>query len=325
MPVMNTRRPPASPFALHDARLVRRRHAICPRLLGAVLALTALAVTPACSLFMSQGPTPVAQGKYYGSGNPEYDEFFLELYRTQVSMAAAPERMTAARTNLAKGLGLSGELPRDAILEHVSTRALDLARSGQIMRLKLQPADGSKPPTAVLLTRPVTRSDAVRSLAEPIEGTSNELYTLQTELEKTSAHLEQLTTRLDDLKGRSDTTFVRDGIAKVNEVERNLEDAGKVLAYMREQAATHLEETRALLDGLVRVTDTSQGAFDRPEAEPDPSPERLAQPEKPATKAPKAARKPARSPSPPKRSAKPAPAPKPAPKAPPSEPAGFEP
>lgn len=304
------------------ARIVGLRHPTPLRtwmgtgLLGAVLALT-----PACSALMNHGPTPVAQGKYFGSGNPEYDEFFLELYRTQVSMVAAPERLGAARVDLAKGLGLSEDLPEQAVLEHVNARALELAGDGRRMQLKLRPAEGEKAPTAVLLTRPANRDDTLRSLADPVESASNQLYALQSELEQTSASIDQMQARLDQLKDRTNATFVRDGIAKVSDVERNLEDAGKVLAYMREQAATYLKETTALLDGLVRVTDTSEGAFDQPE--PAPAPEPVAQP-KPAKKAAPPPRKAPRA-SPPKRAPQPAPKPAPAPKAPPSEPAGFEP
>ena len=39
-----------------------------------------------CALFGGGGPSTVAQGKYYSSGNPQYDQYFIELYELQVQM-----------------------------------------------------------------------------------------------------------------------------------------------------------------------------------------------------------------------------------------------
>lgn len=294
-----------------------------------VLFACSVAALPACSVFGPSGPTPVAQGKYFASGNAEYDEFFLELYRTQVAMAEAPQRFTSAHQELASGLGLAKDLPRDAVIEHVRARSRELSTGGRIMQLKLSEAQADKAATAVLLTRPAARDDALRTFAEPVERSSNELVSLRADLERILARCSALEARQAELHQRTQAVFVRDGVAKVNEVERNLEDASRVLAYMRDQAERQLTETRALLDGLAAATDTSDGAFDRPEPPPpEAEPERVATPSKSKSKSQgtrtttTAPAKPKASPAP-KAAAtpKPAPAPRPAP----SEPAGFEP
>lgn len=309
----------------------------------AVLALALLLATPvtACGVFTNTGPTPVAQGKYFSSGNAEYDEFFLELYRSQVSMAAVPQRWTSTNTRLTDELGIGRELPRDAVVEHVRARSREVSSGGRIVKLQVTPGADQKVPSAVLLTRPATRDDVVRGFAEPVEKATNDLLALRTDLERNATHFVDLERRLNDLKARANTTFVRDGVAKVHEVERNLEDAGKVLAYMREQGEQQLTETKGLLDALVAAVDTSNGAFDRPEPPAEePEPQREARPtpsKKPArgsasgttptssgSKPPKSASSTRPAPSPkaaPPSKAAPAPAPKPAP----SEPAGFEP
>ncbi len=305
--------------------------------LGSVL-LFALAVGGAnvsCAVFVGSGPTPVAQGKYYASGNPEYDQFFLELYETQVAMATTPERLTSARYGLADGLGVGRDLPDEVLVAHVRARVRDLADEGRIMKLEVNAEVDDEPSAAVLRTRPETRDGATRELAEPVEKVSNELLSLRALLDTNTARFDRLERRLDGLRDRADEAFVRD-ITKFHEVKRNLEDATRVLAYMREQAEDQLLATTGLLDGLVQATDSSAGAFDKPAPAAAPPPEEVAapsaKPAPPKPKHPSAARKPAPPKAPassPAQATRPSPAPKPAPPPPatpqPSEPAGFEP
>lgn len=297
------------PFQLGSARSNRSGQ-------GRILLLLTLLLA-GCALIKSTGPTLVAQGKYYGSGHPDYDEFFLELYRTQVAMAAAPTRLDAARGGLTGDLGLAHDLPTDAIIEHVRAHATELAREGRLMKLVLSRAVTERPRTAVLLVRPTTRDDAVRNLAEPLERASNSLLLLEGDLETTEARFAVLEKRLQTLIPRAKEDFARDGIVKVDEVERNLADAARVLAYMREQARGYTFDARALLDGLAQAADTSEGAFDRPEPETEVSSE-PAPADRASKRSPKgtSAAKGSRPPAKPQR---------PRPSSAPSEPAGFQP
>ncbi len=286
------------------------------RVSAALVVAGALLLLPSCASVFPTGPTPVAQGKYYGSGDPEYDTFFIELHRTQVSVGALPGRVSNARNALTDGLGVSRQLSDAAIVDNVRARAQDLSKQGVVMKLKLEQ-------NAVLLTRPQERGPAVRQLAEPVEKASNDLLTVSRELDETQKLLDRLEQRRNDLDARVDHAFGPDGPVKVNEVERNLADAEQVIVVMRERTGEHQKQTKGLLDGLLQATDTSRGVFDRPAPPPAEAPRetrpkrgggRSASPSR-ATKAPKASAEPS--------------APKSAPKSPPKAPAasdgGFEP
>jgi hypothetical protein len=306
--------------ALHEVvqkTLARGTTAWCALALASVVTLT-----PACSSILPSGPTPVAQGKYYGSGNAEFDAFFIELYKTQLSVGTMPDRFAHARNDLTDGLAVSRDLKTEAVVENVGARAHDLSKQGVVMKLQLNQ-------NAVVLTRPQERSSAVRQLAEPVEKASNDLLSLTRELADTQKQLDKLELRRNELKGRTSATFGLDGAGKVREVDRNLEDAGQVLLVMRERATDHQKQAQGLLAGLAKATDTSNGVFERGE----PAPEATEEAEAPAPKrGPSKATRPKghRAPSggAPKSSAKPAsappPPPKPAPKPAPSD-GGFEP
>jgi len=69
------------------------------------LLLGALAL-PACGLFASKGPSSVAQGKYFSTANPQYDEFFVAIYDLQQGLSVAPEVPESERQRLARALSL---------------------------------------------------------------------------------------------------------------------------------------------------------------------------------------------------------------------------
>ncbi len=302
---------------------VRPRHFAVTLRSVAFASLLALASGTACSKLVPPGPTPVAQGKYYGSGNAEYDAFFLELYRAQVHAATLPERVSQSRNTLTAGLTVSRDLTTGAIVEHVRARAQDLGKQGVVMKLDVKQANGS-PATAVLLTRPSARSAPTRQLAEPIEKSSNELLAVSTELDTTSAELERLDQRRTQLLERTHDTFEAEGPSKIGEVARNLEDARQVLELMRERVAQYRKDTQELLTGLTSAVDTAGGAFERPETSAEvaeePKPTKHGKKQGRGTSGSGKASASPKSSSPKSSSPKPAPAPK----APASD-GGFEP
>jgi hypothetical protein len=99
----------------------RTRH---PRFAVWSLCLALLAPS-ACMLYARGGPTAVAQGRYYSTGNPEYDEFFIDLHRMQVELNDAPERTAAPRKALADKLEVG--LDTEVLKEALKKRATELA------------------------------------------------------------------------------------------------------------------------------------------------------------------------------------------------------
>src|SRR5690242_17827661 len=69
-----------------------------------LVSLTAL--TPGC---MHRGPTDVAQGHRYETGDPTYDQFFARVHDLSVEMGEAPAKEKDARIALGKVLDLDME------------------------------------------------------------------------------------------------------------------------------------------------------------------------------------------------------------------------
>lgn len=280
-----------------------------------------LAGATGCSTLLPPGPTEVAQGKYYGSGDAEFDQFFIDLYRAQLHAASLPARVTQTRATLTDGLTVSRELSTGAVIEHVRARAEELQKQNVLMKLDVrQPTQPGQAPTAVLLTRPSVRGARTRELAEPVERSFNELLALAAVLDAATTELARLDTRRDALRAKTSKTFFAEGPGKVGEVERNLDDARRVIALMRERVATYVGDTSALVTGLGSAVDTARGAFDRTEPPDEVPPEPARTNKKPGRSS--GAARPAALPK--------ASAPKPAPKpVPPSSSAGdaggFEP
>ena len=125
---------------------------------------------PGCAIFGGGGPSLVAQGKYYSSGNPQYDEFFIALYQLQVEMANAPSAALAERQNLAQALGLSPETPAEGVAQRLREEALKLSRTGLRMKLE-QNASLDKPEAAstnIVATYRPKKDNATASLI--VEG-----------------------------------------------------------------------------------------------------------------------------------------------------------
>jgi hypothetical protein len=76
--------------------------------LSALPLLFALATTQVGCLGHS-GPSEVAQGKSYQSGDPTYDQFFENVHELSLQMSAAPKKESQLRMALAKELGVEPE------------------------------------------------------------------------------------------------------------------------------------------------------------------------------------------------------------------------
>lgn len=76
--------------------------------LGA-LPLLLVVASPQLGCLGHRGPSEVAQGQRYESGDPTYDQFFAAVHDLQVEMAKAPQEEARLRLELAKPLGVEAE------------------------------------------------------------------------------------------------------------------------------------------------------------------------------------------------------------------------
>ncbi len=241
-------------------------HAERRRVLGSFLVMLAVPFFTQCTL-VPQGPSHVAQGKYYSSAHPEYDAFFLSLYELQVRMGRAPIEHREIQTTLAQSLGLSSELGRELLLTRLHERATALQGAGTRLLLLVHSDEGDPVPlgeparasTARFLVDGKPDDAEVQRFTRAIEKASNALLTFRRALVENKATLEKLSIRVIELEARVDATFGPEGIAKAAEVDQNLEDASKIITLMRARASELSEDSGALLSGLVSTTNTDDG------------------------------------------------------------------
>jgi hypothetical protein len=262
--------------------------------LGAWSLCCALLVPSACQLYARSGPTDVAQGRYFSTGKPEYDEFFIDLHRMQVELNDAPERAAAPRAALAGKLDVG--VDTEMIKEALKKRASELA--GRSVKLAVEkPSDPAKPLTLRVTGAPSGADAELKATIEETLGKGSELKLRTTEWLKL---LEALPARATALEGGVDAAFVGKSPGKRADIKRNLADAKKVLELLLTRAKDAERANTELLDAVTSALGEAE-----PAAKSET--ETTAEDEKPAEK-----KKTRRAPPPPAPKPRPARAPKPA-------------
>lgn len=286
--------------------------------LGYALAVSAClggaAAMPGCAVFGGGGPSTVAQGKYYSSGNPQYDEFFIALYQLQVEMADAPSVPDSERQSLAQALGLSPETSAEGIAQSLREEALKLNRSGVHMRLE-QSASPDKPEAASATIRASYRpkDSASANLITKVETSATNLLRLVSELKASETLLGKLEVQTISLDADVPKVFAEARVGKRGEVKKNLADAQKLITLMKARGNDVSAQAEQLLATIAKAVNTDDGSLSTPS--PEPAAE-AAKPEADAKKAePRAHPKP-RAASPAPAASTPAAAPKPKPNKP---------
>jgi hypothetical protein len=271
--------------------------------IAAVLSSLAFA-SPACQHYIPKKQSEVAQGRYYSSGNPEYDEFFLSVYHLQVGLKDGPDSVARAKTALGERLGLDKDAGLQALRAALAERLSALSSRG--VTLKLERDVGGRSKLATTGSPSPQDAEFTEALAQTVDAVS----LVRTKVGDWTRDLDRLPTRGLELEQNVDATFRLSGFGKNDEVRENLADAQKVMALMRpllKDVDTQSMELSDVVNGVL-------GASAAPP--PPPEPEPAAEPEPP---------KPTRRASPPRRAAPP-PAPPPkeadAPKPPPKPAAG---
>lgn len=285
--------------------------------------LLVLAALPGCQSILPSGPSNVAQGRYYASGDPEYDDFFLRVYRLQIALKDAPQRLGEPRQKVADALE-SGPEPDD-IKVALAKRSKELQNRG-IHYTVARPESADKPPTLVVTGNPTGNDFELKGL---LEGALKSAGELKIDVTAWLKELDDLSPRQTTLEGNVNEAFANRSESERTQVKNNLSDAGKIITLLNERTRELDHATSDFLKAVTAAlgeTEVSTKAESTDDAESAPEkkerktaaakPPKAAPPAKPAAKgrqagkpAPAAAPKPAPAPAP---KAAPAPAPKPA-------------
>lgn len=239
------------------------------------LLLVALAGTASCRLFQSPGPTAVAQGRYFSTGNPSYDEFFVRLYRMQVELKAAPETLGSIRRDLLRGV----ELPPtadDAELERaLDVKATEMRGRGTSLAVERSRETGARPRLSVTGTPGRADEPLVKTLGEAVVR----LGEVRERVGPWQKELEWLPQAGIGLDGSVEAAFVGESRATREDVHENLADGQKVVALMVVRVK-EVDTNSAALEGLLA---SALGEKHVAPAEPAPAPAPAADP-KPRTR-----------------------------------------
>lgn len=275
-----------------------------------------------CAVFGSQRESTVAQGKYYASGDPYYDQFFVDLYMLQVGMAEAPKVPEAERQRWITQLQLEPQATPAMIELRLHEAALKLSQAGIHLRLD-QSSVSDKPETASTVIRSNARpkENPAAALLASVELSSTNLLRWQLAMkqkEEALGRLELLTVRLD---GGIDRAFSQAPVGKPSEVKENLADAHKLIPLMRARAAALHANTEQLLAALTHGINTDDGSIGPPIGADSPKTDGASEANALPDGAKKASGKPHPRPKPVSAAAAPTPATKPAPTPAPKRPA----
>ena len=275
--------------------------------LARTLAISACLVVatalPSCAVFGGGGPSLVAQGKYYSSGNPQYDEFFIELYQLQVQMADAPRLPDGERQNLAQALGLSPDTPAEGVSQRLREETLKLSQTGVRLRLEQNPSP-EKPEAASATIRVTTRpkDNPSATLISKVETSATNVLRCASGMKAAAVRLGKLEVEGIGLDADVARAFAQARVGKQTEVKKNLADAQKLITLMKARGDDVRVQSEQLLAAIAKAVDTDDGSLSAPPVEPPP-------PVADTKKAPPARARPKASGSVPAVGAKPKPAP----------------
>lgn len=288
----------------------------------ASLVLALLLFAPAgCQLFGHPGPSAVAQGRYFSSGNPDYDAFFVELHRLQVELKDAPDRVAEPRQELAKALDVG--LDADVLKEALGKRASELGGKG--VKLVVQRSSDADKAASLKVTGNPSGDDA--ELVKTLEEAVTKVGELKTDIAGWQKSLDALPKQDGELEAGLDTAFAGEAPGKRADVKKNLSDGQKIIELLASRAKEAEHANGELFDAVTAALGetaapsgekTNEATPEKPASEKSEKAEKSEKGEKKARKAPPPAPppKPAKPPRPapaPKPAAKP-PAPKPEPK-----------
>jgi len=236
---------------------------------GVIVVVTSCALAPSC-VATSPGPSLVAQGQLYQSGDPLYDEFFRQLHTAQVAVERATSDEAEVRRELGNGLGsargmpapVSGtagagnhgdqpvseggagepeiasradstgtEVPSPDVLAEAVGQRFEEAKERAKARVDIDGEFGDEGATAVIAWVGKPRPSE-KDLGSVVEdGLTRELQVLA-RMRTHQQQLERLGSMAEGLEKNVDSVFRRVGLSKRAEVKKNLRDAEAVIPLM---------------------------------------------------------------------------------------------
>jgi len=217
---------------------------------------------PACGAGQLSRSSNVAEGRYFGTGDPDFDEFFLTLFRLQEEIESTSVSFAASRAELARSLGLPSASEDAQLFDALRERTRRLWRSGVRVRARRETEKSPDPSTAPLVIRmsaPVSAED--RTVFDLVRHSSLEFSRASSRMRPAEQRLAELGFRTAELARRSDIAFRRDSASKREAVRANLRDAGDAIANLRRKAASLDRASRELLALVKRGADTAESGI----------------------------------------------------------------
>ncbi len=258
-------------FSVSLKRRLRRHVSTAATLLATAAApatLVVLATQPGCFIFGSPGPSTVGQGHKYVSGNPDYDQFFSQLYDLQVEMGTAPDTEKGIRTALAKKLDVDADASASMLARKVKKEADKIEKKGVGLKLTVGSGDDDAT-TAKLESSGGTLTGDAKSFAEAVRDAVEKEAKLAAEMTKGRKLLDQLTAQAVGLKANVATVFRLGGLRKQAEVKKNLEDASTMITLMAARADQVSDSANDAAKQLGDAIQTDHGQFAAPQPKPE--------------------------------------------------------
>lgn len=210
----------------------------------------------------SNEPSRVARGHYFATGNADFDEFFLGLYRVQVRLQDAPSEVARVRGALSSGIVVSSEASHAQLATKLRYQLEKLAARGLRVKLELKgpaPPNG-EPPFYVIRTN-VSVEPVDGELLSRVETAATRLLRLSSTLEASGGDLARLELAAVRLESRIEANFGAQGRDAVERIRRNFVDAHRLLALMQARARETRADAESLLAQVVRAADTDDGSM----------------------------------------------------------------
>ena len=222
-------------------------------------------------MLMPQGRSAVAEGRYFSTGNANYDEFFVRLHRMQVELKTAPETLASLRQAIARGVELPPTADTQALRAALTTKASEVGRRGATLTVD----HGREPGANARLKVTGTPAEADRPLVKALDDVLARLGELRDRSVPWQKELEWLPPTGVALDGSVEAAFVGRSKGTRDDVHRNLADAQKVVALMStrvKEIDQQGDEIEALLVSAFGETKAEPPSAEPPKPKPRPAP-----------------------------------------------------